>query len=206
MAGLGSHFKVNIEDCMAKKQAVFQGQFYRITILSELLVRLEFSDEGYFENRLTELVKFRNFPVPQMKIDENDNFLDITTKYFNLKYVKERPFTGKLADSNLKIVLLDGNNKEWYYNHPEVRNYGGVIADLDKTVDNGNIDNLNNVKTVKKKIKDLLYKEKGLYSPDGFSSIDDSKSNFIDENGMVPNLLVPELVLSSENSVSLLRW
>ena len=49
MAGLGTHFKSNYENCMSKKQAVFQGQFYRITILSDLLVRLEFSDEGYFE-------------------------------------------------------------------------------------------------------------------------------------------------------------
>lgn len=185
MAGLGAHFKSNYENCMSKKQAVFQGQFYRITILSDLLVRLEFSDEGYFENRLTELVKFRNFPVPQMKIDENDSFLDITTKYFNLKYVKEKPFAGRIADSNLKIILLDGNNKEWYYNHPEVRNYNGVIGDIDKTVDDSAVDNLNNVKTIKKKIKDVLYKEKGLYSPDGFASIDDSKSNFIDEDGMI---------------------
>ena len=49
------HFKINMEDCISEKQAVFQGQFYRITILSDLLIRLEFSDEGYFEDRPTEL-------------------------------------------------------------------------------------------------------------------------------------------------------
>ena len=185
MEGLGKHFEADYVNCISKKQAVFQGQFYRITILSDLLVRLEFSDEGYFEDRPTELVKFRNFEVPQMKIDQDDNFLDITTKYFNLKYVKERPFAGKVVDSNLRIVLLDGDNKEWYYNHPEVRNYYGILGDIDKTEDLTVDENLNNVRAVKNKIKDILYKEKGLYSPDGFASIDDSKSNFIDKDGTI---------------------
>lgn len=179
------HFRINMDDCISEKQAVFQGQFYRITILSDLLIRLEFSDEGYFEDRPTELVKFRRFPVPQMKIDDSDNFLDITTKYFNLKYVKEKPFAGKVVDSNLQIILLDANNREWYYNNPEVRNRYGIIGDIDKTTDETIDNNMNNIKNVKKKVQELITKEKGLYNPDGFASIDDSKSNIINEDGTI---------------------
>ena len=60
VAELGKHFEVNYADARSKKQAVFQGQFYRITILSDLLVRIEFSEEGYFEDRPTEFAAFRN--------------------------------------------------------------------------------------------------------------------------------------------------
>ena len=105
MAELGSHFAVDYSNCVSKPQAVFKGQFYRITILSDLLIRLEFSEEGYFEDRPTEFAKFRNFPIPQMKIDQNERYLDITTKYFNLRYEKEKPFYGNKysPDSILRI-------------------------------------------------------------------------------------------------------
>ena len=72
MAEFGSHFEIDYSNNVSKPQAIFKGQFYRITVLSDLLVRLEFSEEGYFEDRPTEFAKFRNFSVPQMKIDQNE--------------------------------------------------------------------------------------------------------------------------------------
>lgn len=185
MSELSEKFKVNYEDAISKKQAVFQGQFYRITVLTDLLVRLEFSEEGYFEDRPTELASFRNFPVPQMKVDQNETFLDITTKYFNLQYIKEKSFYGtKYApDSNLKIKLLDSGNKVWYMGHPEVRNYSGILGDLDKSFNEKAVGEVKDLKHVKKQVGDFLFKTRGLYSTDGFASIDDSKSNFIAEDG-----------------------
>ena len=188
MAKLGEHFAVNYEDAISKPQAVFQGQFYRITILSDLLVRLEFSDEGYFEDRPTEFATFRNFSVPQMKVDQNEGFLDITTKYFNLQYIKEKPFIGTsyAPDVNFRIKLLDSDNKQWYFNHPEARNYYGIVGDLDKSTKViEQEDRAKDFKHVKEKIEDIFYKQKGLYSSEGFASIDDSKSNFIGEDGSI---------------------
>lgn len=176
-----------VKSSISKPQCVFRGQFYRITILSDLLVRLEFSEEGYFEDRPTEFASFRNFPIPQMKIDQNDKILDITTKYFNLRYQKERPFSSRkyAPNSTLKIKVL-GSNKEWYYGHPEVRNYSGIIANLDRTHNPFDTSTESDVKHVKNKIKDLISSRvKGLYSTDGFVCIDDSKSNFIDEDGTI---------------------
>ena len=137
MADLGEHFKVDYSNNVSKPQTVFKGQFYRITVLSDMLVRLEFSEEGYFEDRLTEFARFRNFPIPQMKVDQNEKYLDITTKYFNLRYEKEKAFNGSKysPDSILRIKLLDASNKEWYYGHPEARNYYGIVTNLDKTTD-----------------------------------------------------------------------
>lgn len=186
---LPEHFKVDYKNIKSKPQAIFQGQFYRITILSDLLVRIEFSEEGYFEDRPTELVKFRNFPIPQMKVDQNDRILDITTKYFNLRYEKEKSPAGNKysPDSILKIKLLDAQGKEWYYGHPEARNYSGIVANIDKTMDPflENSDN-KDFKYVKKKVENyLIGRMKGLYSADGFVSLDDSKSNFLAEDGTI---------------------
>ena len=130
MSNLGEHFKTDYINNISKPQTVFKGQFYRITVLSDLLIRLEFSEEGYFEDRPTEFAKFRNFPIPQMKVDQNERYLDITTKYFNLRYEKEKSFFGSKysPDSILRIKLLDTANKEWYLGHPEARNYNGIIV------------------------------------------------------------------------------
>lgn len=186
MAELHEKFRVNYEDAISKKQTVFQGQFYRITILSDLLVRLEFSEEGYFEDRPTEFASFRNFPVPQMKVDQNENFLDITTKYFNLQYNKEKSFYGSkyAPDTNFKIKLLDSGNKEWYFGHPEARNYSGILGDFDKSVNDKVEGEIKDLKHVKKRFENI-FSSKGLYSTDGFASIDDSNSNFIAEDGTI---------------------
>ncbi len=189
MADLGEHFKADYVNNISKPQTVFKGQFFRITVMSDLLVRLEFSEEGYFEDRPTEFAKFRNFPIPQMKVDQNERYIDITTKYFNLRYEKEKSFAGNKysPDSILRIKLLDASNKEWYYTHPEARNYNGIIANLDKTTDPFvEVADVKDLKHVKRKIENMLdVKTKGLYSTDGFVSIDDSKTNFIAEDGSI---------------------
>ena len=189
MAEFGSHFKVDYSNIVSKPQAVFQGQFFRITILSDLLVRLEFSEEGYFEDRPTEFAKYRNFPIPQMKIDQNENYLDITTKYFNLHYEKEKPFYGNryTPDNVLRIKLVDSDSKDWYYGHPEARNYSGIPYNLDNTK-NPFIDEVEvkDLKYIKHKLDTFLeVNSKGLYAADGYVSIDDSKSNFLAEDGSI---------------------
>lgn len=188
MQTMKPHFKPDYTSVISQPQCIFKGQKYRITILSDVLVRLEYSDTGYFEDRPTELVCNRNFPIPQMKVDQNEKILDVTTKYFNLRYVKESPFNGNRysPDSNLRIKLVSGDGREWYYSHPEARNYGGIVKGLDKTRDpfHDNED-VKDVKHVKQKIEEFFSNEKGLYSADGFVSLDDSKTNFIAEDGSV---------------------
>lgn len=112
MADLLPHFAVDYSNNRSKPEAIFQGQTYRITILSERLLRLEYSKDGIFFDDLTEQVIYRNFPVPAFQVQQDEKFLEITTKYFRLQYLKESPFVGsKLApDSNLKVTLL---NTHW---------------------------------------------------------------------------------------------
>jgi alpha-glucosidase (family GH31 glycosyl hydrolase) len=168
MYNLGDHFIIDYNNAKSKEKAIFQGKKYRITILTERLIRLEYSTSGIFEDRPTQLALFRNFDVPNIALREDNKFLELTTKYFKLEYAKEKHFNSGaiLAGTNLKVTLQNSENKIWYYGHPEVRNYFGTLTSLD------DVD-----KNVKLK--------RGLYSLDGFSTIDDSESYVFDEQGMI---------------------
>ena len=53
-----------MEDILASADSknIIQGSNYRITLLSERLVRLEYNKKGIFEDHKTSLVVNRNFP------------------------------------------------------------------------------------------------------------------------------------------------
>lgn len=45
--------------------ACVTGECYRFTLLTERILRLEYDPEGIFEDRPSQTVLRRNFPVPQ---------------------------------------------------------------------------------------------------------------------------------------------
>ena len=166
MASLDEHFHVdNYEQGTSLFDAVFQGKKYRITLLSDVLVRLEYSANGQFEDRPTEQIVFRRFPVPRYLKQEDNANLVLSTKYFKLEYSKEMPFEGSKVspDQNLKITLNE-TDKFWYYGCAEARNFKGTTYSLDDA--DG----------------DVRY-QNGLYSTDGFVSLDDSKSLILNQDG-----------------------
>ncbi len=170
MASLGEHFKINPDNLISDNKSIFKGINYRITILSERLVRFEYSLNGNFYDGATEIVHNRNFPTPKIKVEQDEKYLVISTKYFILQYAKEKPFKGPsfAPDSNLKVKLVN-TDKIWYFNHPEARNFKGSAFSIE---DFGSETNLS----------------KGLYSTDGFASLDDSHSLLINADGfMEPN-------------------
>ena len=154
-------------DLRSNPECIVKGNNYRITVLSERLIRLEYHPEGIFNDFETELVKCRNFNKPDFTIQEDNKYLVIKTNYFTLSYTKGKSFDGGkfMPMSNLKISL-NGTDREWYYNHPEVRNFKGNIFSLDGVDTNGK-------------------PEKGLYSADGFASINDSLNYVFDKNGKI---------------------
>ena len=167
MANLQEHFQMDYRGILPPVNSIIKGKKYRITILSELLIRLEYSETGEFEDRPTELVMSRKFPAVKFEAKDDNTFLTVSTSYFTLFYRKEMPFEGtKLSpDSNLKIELKN-TDKVWYYHHPEVRNFGGSAYSLDGLGGTGKV-----------KV------ERGLYSVDGFVSLDDSTSLIFNEDG-----------------------
>ena len=150
---------------IANSENVVQGATFRISVLTERLIRLEYHPNGIFNDYESTLVKFRNFPKVNFQKQEDNRYLVIKTKYFTLSYTKEKSFdAGKLMPmANLKVDLI-GTDRSWYYNHPEVKNYKGNFIASDGSEDDSKPRN-------------------GLYSIDGFASIDDSHSYVFDNDG-----------------------
>ena len=157
-----SDFKADYKRSVSNESNIIKGEKYRFTILSPRLIRLEYSESGNFVDKPTEFARFRDFSEFKFEKQENDKFLLIRTKYFQVTYLKNKPILGTKVNptANLKIELLKTDNV-WYYKHPEAKNYGAPSNSID---DSGKI----NLK-------------RGLYSLDGFSSYDDSKGLILDE-------------------------
>ena len=110
MASLGKHFEVNLNNLSASSKYVFKGINYRISVLSDRLIRFEYSLDGKFYDGATEIVHNRKFNLePKIKVEQDQNYLVITSKYFILQYAKEKPFKGPsfAPDSNLKVKLVN---------------------------------------------------------------------------------------------------
>lgn len=167
MNELGEHFKIDYSKVISKETAIFKGEKYRITVLSDVLIRLEFSKTGQFNDYPTLFAINRDFDMPKFEVKEDKKYLQLSNEYFQLEYTKELPFeSGKIMpDANLKVSLV-GTDKTWYYKHPEVRNFLGSTYSLDDTLGKTSLN-------------------KGLYSTDGFASVDDSKTLVFTPNGMV---------------------
>ena len=148
----------------AKEENIIKGEKYRFTILSERLIRLEYSDNGIFLDEPTELALYRDNEKVKFEFQENDKYILIRTKYFKLTYLKNRPFNGGKINpiSNLKVELLN-TDRIWYYGHPEVRNYGVPYLSFEDT-------------------ENKLKLKRGLYSTEGFASIDDSNTKILNQN------------------------
>ena len=121
---------------------MLSGNNYRISIISERIVRLEFSPSGQFIDRPTQLVRNRNIGLADFSVQQDANILQITTKYFVLNYIKGQPFIGAKVDpmKNLKITLISRDkdrSKDWYYGHPEARNMKGNMVGVDVSIPGG---------------------------------------------------------------------
>ena len=55
------------------------GEYYRITVLTQGLMRLEYSPDGLFEDRPTQTVLHRDFPQTHFRVLRRDGMLEIHT-------------------------------------------------------------------------------------------------------------------------------
>ena len=158
MYNLGEHFKIDYNEIQPNPESIVMGKKYRFTILSDRLVRIEYNEDGYFVDEPTKLVINRKFPKIDFKIKQDKNYLEITTSYFKLSYTKEK----KINSKNLKVEVLN-SDKFWFYKHVEAKNYTTPVL-----IENQKIERI-----------------KSLYSLDGFVTVDDSKNDIIDTDGII---------------------
>lgn len=165
MYQLPDYFKPILDNTKTSDEMVFKGEKYRITVLSDCLFRLEYNPSGIFNDNLTEIVKNRNFEKPIFDATLDKGILNITTKYAKLSYIENRSFVGSKINpaDNLSVDIIS-MDRTWYYGKPEIRNVNSPSGK-------------NNIKNNSYSLK------KSLFSYDGYSTIDDSKSLVITSDG-----------------------
>lgn len=143
--------------------AIVQGDKYRISILTPYLFRLEYNEEGRFEDRATQCVWNRSFPVPPYQIFEEKDCLKILTEGVQMIYDKKR-----FSPNGLSLQVrgnLSAYSSIWHYGD-EIDDLLGTARTLDQA-------------------DGAIPLEHGLISRNGYSVVDDSKSLLLTEDGWV---------------------
>lgn len=149
---------------------VIQGDRWRIGLITDSLVRLEWSDDGVFEDRQTQVVINRDFgAAPAYRTWERDGLLVIDTDAITLTYDR-RPFSKEGLSIIVKGVR-DSQHNTWHYGDNPAGNLKGTARTLDEADGRIPLDD-------------------GVISRDGWAVLDDSTSNLIvqtDEANGKPN-------------------
>ena len=121
MYDLGNQFKINQKDLVVNPKCVISGEKFRIQILTDRLIRLEYNEniDGKFVDSASSLVVRRKFDEPYFDFKEDEHNIYISTKYFQIKYYKNAKFTEKSLSG-----YITASKKEWFYTQKEVKNYG----------------------------------------------------------------------------------
>ena len=153
---------------VSRKEAIVKGNGYRITVLTDSLLRLEYNEDNCFEDRATQTVVDRDFEVPEYVIEKRDGKLFLETAELELIY-DEKPF----SEQGLCIRVKAIEDATWHYGQ-QLKDLKGTYRTLDRA--DGNY----NVRTGRK-----IELEQGVLSREGFSVIDDSKSMALNEEGWI---------------------
>lgn len=146
---------------IANKQNVIEGKRYRFTLITEKLIRMEYSESGVFEDNPTQVVMNRDFGNVQFELIEADNRLEIITNAVHIYYVKDEKFSSSSLFADLRYNYSAFNNR-WYYGETP-KTLKGTARTLDET-------------------DGAVELEEGIIGKNGFAILDDSKSFLIDEN------------------------
>ena len=147
----------------AEDAAIIQGEKYRFTVLTEEMIRLEYWEDGKFEDRATQCVIDRKFKVPEYQVIENEESLEIITDKIHLVYNKQ-----KFTDYGLSVQVR-GNisvyHSIWHFGE-EATDLRGTARTLDEA-------------------DGAIELEHGIISRFGYGILDDSRSLVITEDGWV---------------------
>ncbi|MDT0349609.1 glycoside hydrolase family 31 protein [Pseudonocardia charpentierae] len=148
---------------VADSRNVLQGADYRITVLADGLVRLEYSASGEFEDRASQAVVDRAFPPAEFQVVETDDRLTVHTARLQLVYDK-RPF----STEGLSVQAKGGYRSDesvWRYGLP-TSNLGGTARTLDEA-------------------DGPVPLEPGLLSREGVTYYDDSHTVLLTDDGWI---------------------
>ncbi|MBV2353988.1 glycoside hydrolase family 31 protein [Streptomyces sp. J2-1] len=107
----------------AHDASVLRGDHWRLTVLTDGLVRLEWSEDGGFEDRASSFALHRDAPTPEFTVTDVDGTLLVATARLHLRYDR-REFSAE----GLGVVTPAGGR--WHYGEPS-GDLGGTARTLD---------------------------------------------------------------------------
>jgi alpha-glucosidase (family GH31 glycosyl hydrolase) len=148
---------------VADPRAVVRGDRYRITVLTDGLVRLEHAEDGVFEDRASTFAVDREQPVPDFTVHDHGDHLEIVTARFRLSYD-----TGPFTTSGLSLAV--GGGVTSYHSVWRYGSAGGDLGGTARTLDTAD---------------GAIPLEPGIVARNGYGVIDDSRSFLFDDDGWV---------------------
>lgn len=145
----------------ALTQNTITGKSYRFTVLTDCLIRMEYDQDGIFEDRASQSVFFRDFPENNFSVYRENQILIIETEKLIVTYLENAPFSAE----TLSISLKDEPASTWCFGD-DFEHLGGTVSTLDL-------------------INGSLPLGIGICSRNGFSVIDDSNTVLLDEEGWI---------------------
>ncbi len=139
-------------------KGIISSSNYRITVLTDRLIRLEYSAEGQFEDRLTKMVVNRKLDDTKPSVRRDGQFIVVETAQLLLRY-DEKEFTTQGLTIELKNF-----GTTWHFIH-EHGNAGENLRGTARTLDE--VDGRRSL-------------ESGLFGRKGYAVIDDGKSPVLD--------------------------
>jgi alpha-glucosidase (family GH31 glycosyl hydrolase) len=153
---------------LAPEASIIRGEHYRITVLTERLLRLEYAADGVFEDRATQVVLNRDFEAPAFTLTPKDKGLQVRTKALTLEY-DGREFT----PGGLMVTPVGGTSYHQIWRYGEKRhdwnvpiNLGGTARTLDA-------------------VDGPCELEPGIMATVGVAALDDSASLALTDDGWV---------------------
>ena len=149
-------------DCNLQTGCV-KSSNYRISVLTDRLICLEYCEDGSFEDRPTQAVVSRAFPPVSFRLWRTERGIELHTQYLTVFY-DEKPFSA----SGLRIEnhsACAGIYCTWRYGDQQQENLGGTARTLDEA-------------------DGAVLLEDGLFSRlQGYAVVDDSRSLVFREDG-----------------------
>ena len=150
-----------VNDPKADPSAIVLSGNARFTVLTSRLVRMEWSEDGAFEDNATLTFVNRKLQVPDFKVSKSKSRVVIKTSDMTLTYKLD----GKFSAENLKVEFLLGGKKVlWTPGMEDDQNLMGTT----RTLDGCDGDKLG---------KEPM--EQGIISRSGWSVVDDSRNHLL---------------------------
>jgi alpha-glucosidase (family GH31 glycosyl hydrolase) len=149
---------------VANADAVVQGDRWRITVLTPGLLRLEWADDGVFEDRASTFAINRELPVPDFEVVDGESALEIVTDRLRLVYDR-----GPFSPAGLSVTVrgnVSNYRGVWRYGEPALGDLGGTTRTLDD-------------------VDGRVELAPGVVSRFGVAALDDSDSFLFEDDGWV---------------------